>query len=723
MKAILWKEFRENLKWAALAFFIMSAGILVVFVDFALQLREPYPVPMPPILDDDCYGFIIAVSCIAGFLIGLLQVIFEIRPGYWAFLVHRPLSRSAIFIGKVMAGLTLYFLACGIPLVLAGWWLSVPGHISMPFHWSMMQPAAAFVLMGAVFYFAGMLTGLRKARWFVSRICGLVPAVLCAFVVFIVPHFWHALVTIAISCLLIGVAAWGTFLTRGTYRRQPMLAKIAVAACLFFLIQDAFIGVMIGWNAVRIEIIDDTSQYDQPRAEQWTRYGITKKGEVVKYSTAYNGDLTEIVAVHNTDGEPLPFSKDCHTFHREELAEMCLASLHRPSFLTMGSYIYPHRYLFKISRFKDASGRESVWWFDCGDNIFTGYDVKSRERIGAITPEGFVPAGTTTSQSFKGNFRTFGYSYRYSADDTRNYIFADAIYNVDIMNRSVKKLGGIPGGNAVTARGEYWVEQNDRRVYQGDIVVSNDKICLLDKDGKVLFSAECKPGKKYDYIIFAVADNREKFFVKYTSYSSHLQEVDGKIEKTSNSDLLIFEYAADGRLIKRHEIPSLEYQVGQPYILPKIDHAYLVPPCLVPCRNILIDLLGNNFPELDQDEFEELKYILKIDTTTIIVVIALLACYLWLGYLLCRRYNLTKASTVTWLLAILLLGPAGLLMLLCSYEWPAMVPCSSCGKKRSAAYAVCPHCDSRQPEPALEGTEILESISSPEPALVSGPRA
>ena len=47
-----------------------------------------------------------AILCpIVGAALGLLQVLFESRQGYWAVLVHRPISRQRIFLGKAIAGI------------------------------------------------------------------------------------------------------------------------------------------------------------------------------------------------------------------------------------------------------------------------------------------------------------------------------------------------------------------------------------------------------------------------------------------------------------------------------------------------------------------------------------------------------------------------------------------------------------------------------------------
>ena len=104
---------------------------------------------------------------------GLVPNPHERQRDLWAFLVHRPATRTQIFLGKILAGVTLYLLAAGLPLAVYLIWMLTPGHVAAPLEWAMLQPAAVLFLSGILYYFAGLLTGLRQARWYASRALGL----------------------------------------------------------------------------------------------------------------------------------------------------------------------------------------------------------------------------------------------------------------------------------------------------------------------------------------------------------------------------------------------------------------------------------------------------------------------------------------------------------------------------------------------------------------------
>jgi hypothetical protein len=104
-----------------------------------------------------------------GAILGWLQIRSESHRDLWAFLVHRPISRTRILASKVAAGMVLYALGAGLPLVVLVAVARTPGNVAAPFEWSMALPVLANFLGGIACYLAGLLTGLRRVRWYASR--------------------------------------------------------------------------------------------------------------------------------------------------------------------------------------------------------------------------------------------------------------------------------------------------------------------------------------------------------------------------------------------------------------------------------------------------------------------------------------------------------------------------------------------------------------------------
>ena len=111
MRSLLWKEFRENLKWAGLP-------ALLVLVPTALLGG-----PQEPMFGGG--GMLLfLIAAVFGAALGFLQFFFEARGDHRSLLLHRPLSPSRIFLGKALAGAGLYLLAQGVPFAAIEVWKS-----------------------------------------------------------------------------------------------------------------------------------------------------------------------------------------------------------------------------------------------------------------------------------------------------------------------------------------------------------------------------------------------------------------------------------------------------------------------------------------------------------------------------------------------------------------------------------------------------------------------
>lgn len=180
MKTIIWKELRENFKLAVIGFAIFTFLLMECyrhysefFSNLAFGQESWQPHDSHPLLSERFLGETAIFCAIFGAVLGWLQIHNERHRDLWAFLVHRPISRSQIFFGKVVAGLCLYMLGAGLPLL--GYIITacVPGHFPVPFTLPMVLPMVSLFLIGIVFYFSGLLTGIQQARWYVSRGLGL----------------------------------------------------------------------------------------------------------------------------------------------------------------------------------------------------------------------------------------------------------------------------------------------------------------------------------------------------------------------------------------------------------------------------------------------------------------------------------------------------------------------------------------------------------------------
>jgi len=102
MRALIWKEVREQVKWAML--WLIAIGLACGAALSAVSVRDWDNVSL--LCSRLFYAVMLFGATLGGLLLGLLQTLPEARPGRWAFLMHRPLARPRIFGAKVCGGLS-----------------------------------------------------------------------------------------------------------------------------------------------------------------------------------------------------------------------------------------------------------------------------------------------------------------------------------------------------------------------------------------------------------------------------------------------------------------------------------------------------------------------------------------------------------------------------------------------------------------------------------------
>ncbi|MFO0983500.1 MAG: hypothetical protein U1E76_17505 [Planctomycetota bacterium] len=241
MRAMIWKELRECLLIAVLGAIALGMGLAVA----VWQTMRSYRSDLVDSLASEPVAFVATCGCaLLAIALGARQSLFERRGDAWAFLVHRPLSRTCIFAAKAIAGIALLLLAALLPYFAVAAWIAVPGHAAQPFYWRLTAFGVAVAAMSAAYYFAALLIVMREARWYVSGLLPLAPAVAGSLVVF-EGTAWTGVALAAaaiVSCL--ALAAWGTFLRGGALTRQPLLAKLALAASLGAGLFAVWLGVL-----------------------------------------------------------------------------------------------------------------------------------------------------------------------------------------------------------------------------------------------------------------------------------------------------------------------------------------------------------------------------------------------------------------------------------------------------------------------------------------------
>ena len=179
MKALMFKELREvfGITAAALGGYLVLVVSLMGARVFDWVPGIPAGTNEVPFTGGGFTGFFTFVSVLFAVALGFRQSAWESSQGTYLFLLHRPVGRNAIFLTKLATGVSVFLCCASLPILLYGWWASIPGRHPSPFAWSMTEPAWRLALLMPLLYLGAFLSGLRPARWFGARLLPLVAAV------------------------------------------------------------------------------------------------------------------------------------------------------------------------------------------------------------------------------------------------------------------------------------------------------------------------------------------------------------------------------------------------------------------------------------------------------------------------------------------------------------------------------------------------------------------
>jgi hypothetical protein len=696
MKSLIWKEWRENLKWAGLpALAILLPSILLGG-------------PREPMFGSGGGMLLFLIAAGFGAALGFLQFFFESRGDPRSILLHRPLSRSRIFAGKVLAGAGLYLLAQGVPFVAVEVWMATPGHMAAPYDWRTGLPWLADILAGLVYYFAGALTAQRQARWYGGRGLGLAAAFLGTLLVWTVPEFWQALLVILAFGTLTGLAAWGSFLAGGAYVPQPRPAKAGLALTLLLgLFLVSFLGKLVVGQLSHAGLLE----YE---------YRLDRQGRVLLLPWKAGVGPTEPLT--DLDGR-VPDDLRGRRVDRNLIDEIeaPLTGLGWPKHRS-----YRNAGRFYVEYENDSKPGREEWFYVRDQGRLLGYDAEHGQFLGSYGPDGYAPAGQPPGERFRGELR---YTTRlWEAIPPPYLTFPGAVYAVDFSRHTIRTLFTAPEGETVL-----WASRwRDRREGGSLVVVSTDRsVHVLTAAGVPVVSVEraFNPAE-YKLRSFGRLEAPARYVFWYGPPSF---QGPGGYGTTSSH---ILEYDADGRELARRVLPpppKVERSAAEALFglaTPPTEAAALVGTSRYLRREarsaggadqpLLLDLLedwmGNFIPLAAWRTDTGSGLFLGFTGLSLLSAAACaLACFL-----LTRRYAFSRARRAGWALCGLLFGWVGLALMLALQEWPARVPCPSCRRPRRVDRERCEHCGAPHAAPVADGTEVFEeSASTPQVALAA----
>lgn len=728
MRAILWKELRENLRWAALALGASCAMVLAWIVENRYATTS-----LDSIASEEVLVMLFFTSGAVALGLGVLQTLPESRQSRWAFLVHRALSPTRIFAAKAIAGLGLYTLAVVLPFLAMAGWLSLEGIEERPFHRAMVAPGLLVLLANLTFYFAGVLVCAREARWYGSR---LLPLGTAALVAGIIPLclmepgerrflglFMTALVVVAVFAL----AARGSFCRSGEATGQPASARLSLAAILVSAVSAALLVTVVG-----LAVLVEELSYLGEREREWTAFRVDRAGDLWRFDYRIpsgnrvpvrfrarrviggDGDMLAGTTAEGIDWEGL----DMHFLRTDDRHFL---------FPRFG----PERFIEHLSVLRST---ELVWVYSAAHGEVLGYRIV-RERSGRIErslvyrvgPDGFFtpparpPRGFGRRLAVRWRFhhadleREGETVHRHDFDELRRrevLVFAEGIYEIDVASREVREIqaaaahdpirdvsileskGGaeiailradrieVFSGREETV-GRMRVERSDEEIPLRTWFPEDRKYTLRPPDDVEVF-ANCRLG--------TVEETGERVYL--------LQGDLGGLDVTR-----FVELSRDGTVARRQDsVTDLQPEalvagLGLAAAMPPVLGATLVVVDEVAARLNGGDggfLLRNARTRTAATSALVLAWLLSVLLGTAVTVA------------LARRHALCRAEWRRWLVANALLGPTGILAMLALRDWPVRERCPACDRLMPVSLEHCAACNAALHPRETDDREIID---------------
>ncbi|HEV8058256.1 MAG TPA: hypothetical protein VGP68_00155 [Gemmataceae bacterium] len=205
MKALALKELRElrGIAAVALVAYLILAARMMGVKAFDWVPGMPQNMEYPPFLSGEFLSFFSLLAGLFAIALGFRQSAWESSQGTYLYLLHRPISRQAVFFTKLATGAGVFVACSAMPIVLYGWWAATPGRHPSPFRWSWSLPSWCMIAVLCLIYLGAFLSGLRPAKWFGTRLLPLAAAFVLAVLLWMLN--WLVIGQIAALVFAVGV--------------------------------------------------------------------------------------------------------------------------------------------------------------------------------------------------------------------------------------------------------------------------------------------------------------------------------------------------------------------------------------------------------------------------------------------------------------------------------------------------------------------------------------
>lgn len=730
MKTLLWKEWREAVRWLPASMLLMIALVWVTL----------------PSASPAAAGFALTAAHLVGIgaaamalALGLIQTLPEQRTGARGLLLTRPVSRRRMFWAKTLTALLVHLISLMVPLTIAGVWLSIVAPETRPAEPIELLPILIVGLAAFAFHPAAVWTICRPARWFGTKTLPLFGPVLVLLLAFgstqamSWPELFTPLVIAAALALLSVPPARHAFeiLSNQPSAGEPrgrhllstfqlsLISILSASLALLFAIMTLTSRLHSPMGHVSLRVGDDGTIYNTvPRQ---TRLDSRYSGATVTFAaTAPRIPLTDPLPELDPPHDP-PDSTRLHEL-------ISLSQLKSYHFVLLNH----QQGSFSIDRHPTVYHRDGYYLLYDYDSSPYGLRLAGR-IVRPHTGDAIVAFDNPNVGLIPLRPKSVEASEEPTALDARSIEATanPAAFGGLICDRNgVYWLRAVPGpatlllSTEVDAAGMVYRGATDaqqlwllkgQRLTAYEISV-DEELLLADgensaaSDGEATRSVQLSPRQTY-----ALPSELRLDYGSAPGVSIYPLRDGGLVVVASHNPARasIAHYDSSGELRETYAVAR--YRETE-RLYPNVIGGFFMPPTVVLIGRAVM-LLQEWWTE---GRSRENAYRIVPDRSWQIAMLVTLAHALLgavLAFAACRRRDLSRSATACWTVLGALFGVGTGLAVLASYPRLAWAPCDQCGKPARVDLDRC-RCGALWEPPPPVGIEVLESDVRSAPAMV-----
>jgi hypothetical protein len=686
MITLIWKELRENLKWALLAALVLAGAELYALYQSRNGQFDYYSNIDGITLCKSSFLIATTFGCAAiGFFLGLLQILPELKQDRWAALLHRPVQRGVIFFGKAAAGLILYAMAAVPPFLLCVWLASTPGHFAAPFVPGLVLPGAADTFAGLLYYFAALGVALQGGGRIGVKALPLFAAVHVTCFVVAAVTFSDAVWATAAMAVALCIAAWGVMLHQNSFSGRPWPGRCALLAVVFY-------GLCGVGDLFRLVFVSEQSQNSS-----FTNYELSDSGVPLKIHYV-NGVVVSVQGLDGNAPQDANYKPDRIRSHVRYLnsCSMYIGDAHGWSRnWSPDSYRSSYGYLWANQPYQYP--RLEQWYYLVQQRTIVGMQPDKKTPIGRLDTRGFEPMSAAPAPFAPGVELQVMRADGYCLWDAKSVRFAN-LAKREITNVALPIPGAVFGAGTAWANGE-------NGVVNVTAIALAEAVAVYDQRNRRLI-ATLPYHQEMDHwgnLLLGVNGDGDRFYLWYKPS----MWIPRKARKGMPSYLE--EVNAQGQVLHSYTLPPLpDPQESRTWI------DYLTQDLKSPAfffgrlaYRKAGAALGNN--RLRNDLAWDLGENWKVTEETAVSITILSTLLAGMTLWWARRVQFAWRRAWSWAGMAFAFNVAGLMAFRLMADWPRFVPCAACGRNRPIDGERCPHCGAAWPDPEPSGTEIFDS--------------